>query len=126
MPATAGDVDDDVDGLGDERPRRIHGHFENQLLQAQQRAQCGAGMDGGDAAGMASAPHLDEIQRLATTYLADHHAVGAQPHRGAHQLGHRHDAGTRAQRHVVACRALQFDGVFEHQYAVARGGDFRE
>src|SRR5256885_8796376 len=38
-------------------------HFENQLLQAQQCAQRGAGVDRGDAARMAGAPHLDEIQR---------------------------------------------------------------
>src|SRR3546814_2597561 len=39
LAATPGDVDDDVDGLGDQRARRIHRHFQNQLLQAQQRSE---------------------------------------------------------------------------------------
>ena len=50
-------------------------------------------------------------------------AIRAQPHRGAHQFLHRHHACVGAQRHMVTGRALQFDGVFEHQYAVAGGGD---
>ncbi|KEH08428.1 hypothetical protein GY14_20275 [Delftia tsuruhatensis] len=116
-------MDHHVDRLGDQRTRRVHRHFENQLLQAQQRAERGAGVDRGDTARMAGAPHLDEIQRLGAAHLADDDAIRPQAHGRPHQFGHGHDAGARAQRHMVAGRALQLDGVFEHQYAVARGGD---
>ncbi|CRO25462.1 hypothetical protein PAERUG_P3_North_West_16_VIM_2_07_06_05747 [Pseudomonas aeruginosa] len=83
-------------------------------------------MDRGDPAGVARSPHLDEIQRLGAAHLANHHAIRPQPHGRAHQLGHRHHARARAQRNVVAGRALQLHRVFEHQHAVARGGDFGE
>ena len=123
LAATTGDVDDDVDRFGDQRPRRIHRHFENQLFEAQQRAQRGTGVDRGDATRMPRAPHFDEIEGFAAAHFADDHAVGAQAHRGAHQLGHGHHAGAGAQRHMIAGRALQLDGVFEHQHAVAGGDD---
>ena len=81
-------------------------------------------MDSCDAARMASAPYLDEIQCLGAAHFADHDAIRAQAHGRAHQLGHGHHACARAQRNVVAGRALQLHRVFEHQHAVARRGDF--
>jgi hypothetical protein len=57
----------------------------------------GTGVDGGDAAGMAGAPDLHQVQRFAAAHFADDHAVGAQAHRGAHQLGHGHDAFARVR-----------------------------
>ena len=83
-------------------------------------------MDGGNAAGVAGAPDLHQVQGFAATHFADDHAVRPQAHRGPHQLGHRHDASAGAQRHMVAGCALQLDGVFEHKHAVARGGDLRK
>ncbi len=68
-------------------------------------------------------PHTLMRSGFAAAHLADDHAVRPQAHRGPHQLGHGDDAGAGAQRHMVAGRALQLDGVFEHQHAVACGGD---
>src|SRR3546814_15567344 len=78
LASAPGDVDHYVDRLGDQRARRVHGHFENQLLQAQQRTQRGTAVDRGDAAGVARAPHLDEIQRLGAAHLADDDTIRAQ------------------------------------------------
>src|SRR5690606_36508079 len=77
LATATGDVDDDIDRLGDQRTRRVHRYFENQLLQAQQCAQCGTGMNGGNASGVPCTPDLDEIQCLATAHLANDYAVGA-------------------------------------------------
>src|SRR3546814_10568746 len=44
---------DDVDGLGNQRARRLAGGFERELFQAQQRAVGGIGVQRGDAARMA-------------------------------------------------------------------------
>ncbi len=75
-----GDVNHNVDRLRDQRTGWIHRHFENQLLQAQQRAERGAGMDRGDTARMTGAPHLDEIQRLGAAHLADDDTIRPQAH----------------------------------------------
>ena len=83
-------------------------------------------MDGRDASRMAGAPSLEQIERFGATHLADDDAVRPQPQGRAHQLGHGHDTGTGAQRHVVLCRALQLHRVFEHDHAVAGGGDLVE
>ena len=77
LASAPSDMDDHIDRFRDQRTGRVHRHFENQLLQAQQRAQCGAGVDGRDAAWMAGAPHLDEIQCLGATHLADDHATSS-------------------------------------------------
>src|SRR3546814_7920898 len=84
LASAPGDVDHYVDRLGDQRARRVHGHFENQLLQAQQRTQRGTAVDRGDAAGVARAPHLDEIQRLGAAHLADDDTIRAQEIGRAH------------------------------------------
>ena len=83
-------------------------------------------MDGGDAARMAGAPGLEQIQRLASANLADDDAVGAQAQSRTHELGHGNDAGARAQRNVVVGRALEFHRVFENDYAVAGERDLGE
>src|SRR3546814_13669143 len=75
LASAPGDVDHYVDRLGDQRARRVHGHFENQLLKAQQSTQRGTAVDRGDAAGVARAPQLDEIQRLGDAQLDGKRAV---------------------------------------------------
>ncbi|MDT4850629.1 hypothetical protein FQZ97_847820 [compost metagenome] len=79
-------------------------------------------MNGGDTAGMAGAPGLDQVQRLAAAHLADHHAVWAQAQRAAHQVGHGHHARFGAQSDVIEGRTLQLDRVLQHQHAVAAAG----
>src|SRR3989344_3549976 len=76
--AAPGDEDNDIHRLGDQRARRRQSDFEDQLFQAQQRTVGGTGVDGGDAAGMPSAPDLDEVQRFTAAHLTDYHAVGPQ------------------------------------------------
>ncbi len=41
----------------------------------------GPGVDGADAAGMAGAPGLEEVERLSAAHLADRYAVGPQAQR---------------------------------------------
>ena len=56
------------------------------------RSQRGARVDRADAAGMASAPRLQQVQRLGAAHLADRDAVGPQAQRGADQIGQRGNA----------------------------------
>ena len=83
-------------------------------------------MDGADAAGMAGAPSLQEVERFRAAHLADRDAVGPQPQRRAHQVGQRRDAVLGAQRHEVRRRALQLAGILDQHDAVGRLGDFGE
>src|SRR5689334_10296780 len=55
---------DEVDGLGDERARHGDDGFLDELLEAAQRADRGACVDGADPAGMPGAPSLQEVERL--------------------------------------------------------------
>src|SRR5450755_2788139 len=48
--AAAGDVDDDVDRLCDQRPRYGNRRFEDQLFEPDQRTLRRAGVDGGNTA----------------------------------------------------------------------------
>ena len=70
-------------------------------------------MNGADAAGMAGAPDLHQIQRFAAAHFAHDHAIRAQPHRGAHQFGHGHDAGARAQRLFGIFQRMHRESEFE-------------
>ncbi|MCY1453559.1 hypothetical protein D9M71_705620 [compost metagenome] len=81
-------------------------------------------MNGGDAARVAGAPGLDQVQRLAAPYLANHHPIGAQAQRGAHQVSHAHHTRLGTQGDVIEGRALQLDRVLEYQHAVTRAGHF--
>ncbi len=83
-------------------------------------------MDGRNTAGMSGAPGLEQVERFPAADFADDHAVGSQAQGRAHELGHADNAGAGAQRHVIACRALQLDGVFENDDAVAGAGDLGE
>ena len=122
----AGEHRDDVDGLGDQGARNGDDGFLDELLEPAQRADAGAGVDGADAAGMAGAPGLEEIERLGAAHLADRDAVGAQAQRGAHEIGERDDAVLGAQRDQVGRLALKLAGIFDQHDAVGGLGDFGE
>ena len=124
--AAAGEHGDDVDGLGDQRARHGDDGFLDELLEAAQRAERGAGVDGADAAGMAGAPGLQQVERLGAAHLADRNAVGAQAQRRAHEIGERGDAVLGAQRHEVRRGALQLARVLDQHDAVVGLGDFGE
>src|SRR3546814_20566897 len=81
-----------VDGLADQRAGHGHDGFLDELLHPAQRAERRAGVNGADAAGMAGAPGLEEVERLGATHLADWDAVGAQAQWAPHQIGTRVDA----------------------------------
>jgi hypothetical protein len=49
-------------------------------------------VDGADAAGMAGAPGLEEVQRLSAAHLADRDAVGPEAERGADKVREGGDA----------------------------------
>ena len=78
----------------------------------------GAGVDGADAAGMAGAPGLQEIERLGAAHLADRDAVGAQAQRGADEIGERGDAVLGAHGDEVGRGALQLARVLDQDDAV--------
>ena len=80
-------------------------------------------MDGADAAGMAGAPGLEQVERFGAAHLADRDAVGTQPQRGANEVGERGDAVLGAQRHEVGRGALQLARVLDQDDAVAGLGD---
>ena len=121
--AAAGEDGDQVDGLGDQRARHGDDGFLDELLEAAQRAERRTGVERADAAGMAGAPGLQEIERLGATHLADRDAVGTQPQRGAHEIGQRGHAVLGAQRHEVRRLALQLAGILDQHDAVAGLGD---
>ncbi len=77
-------------------------------------------MDGADAARMAGAPGLQEVERLGTADLADRDAVGAQAQRRADEIGERGDTVRCPQRHQVQRRALQLAGVLDQNDSIAR------
>src|SRR5260370_24155034 len=87
LSAAPGQHGDQIDGLGDQRPRDGHDGLLHQLFETSQRADGGRRMDRADAARMSPAPPLQQIQRLATPYLADRDAIGPEPQRGAHEIG---------------------------------------
>ena len=77
--AAAAQHRDEIDGLGDQRPGDGDDGFLDELFEAAHRAERGAGVDRADAAGMAGAPRLQEVQRLRAAHLADRDAIGPQP-----------------------------------------------
>jgi len=52
----AGEDGDHIDGLRDQRARHSDDGFLDKLFEAAKRAECGAGMNGADAPGMAGTP----------------------------------------------------------------------
>src|SRR3546814_4338386 len=69
LAAAAGQDDDDVDRLGDQRARDMRYGFKDQLLEPVQRGACRSGMDRADAAGMAGAPRLEQIERFGAAHF---------------------------------------------------------
>ena len=112
-----------IDGLGDQRARHRDDGFLDELLQPPQRANGGAGVQRADAAGMAGAPGLEEVERLGAADLADRDAVGPQPERGADEIGQRGRVILGAQRNEVWRGALQLARILDQHHAVAGLGD---
>jgi hypothetical protein len=83
-------------------------------------------MDGADAAGVAGAPGLEEVERLGAAHLADGDAVGAQPERAADEFGERGDAVLGAQRDQVRRAALEFARVLDQHDPTALARDLGE
>ena len=79
-----------------------------------------------DAAGMAGAPGLQQIERLRAAHLADRDAVGPQAQRRADEIGERGRAVLGAQRHEVRRGALQLARILDQHDAVAGLGDLGE
>jgi hypothetical protein len=73
----------------------------------------GTGVDGPDAAGMAGAPGLQQIERFGAAHLADRNAVRAQAQRGADEIGERGDAVLGAHGDKVGRGALQLARIFD-------------
>ena len=124
--AAAGEHGDEIDRLGDQRARDGDDGFLDQLLEPAERAECRAGMDGADAAGMAGAPGFQEIERLCSAHLADRDAIRSEAKGRADEIGERGDAILGAQRNQVWCLALKLAGVFDQDHAVGGLGDFGE
>src|SRR3546814_6181080 len=78
LAAAAGQDDDDVDRLGDQRARDMRYGLKDQLLEPVQRGACRSGMDRADAAGMAGAPRLEQIELIGAAHFADRDAIGTQ------------------------------------------------
>ena len=55
---------DEIDGLGDQRARNGDDGFLDELLEATQRADAGASVDGAYAAGVAGAPGFEQVERF--------------------------------------------------------------
>src|SRR5450432_330073 len=77
--AAAGDVDDDVHRLRDQRSWHGDRSFEDQLFEPDQGAFRRAGVDGGDATRMPGSPRLEQIERLAAADFANDDTIRSQP-----------------------------------------------
>src|SRR3546814_18763021 len=79
--AAAAEHRDEIDGLGDQRAGDRDDGFLNELLEAAQRAERGAGVDGADAARVARPPRLEQIQRLGAAHLYDRNTIRSEERR---------------------------------------------
>ncbi len=80
-------------------------------------------MDRADAARVARAPGLEQVERLGPANLADRDAVGPQTERGTDELRQRRDAILGSERHQVRRGALQLARVLDQHDAIAGLGD---
>ena len=82
-PATtiADENRDEVDRLGEQRPRHCDDGFLDELLHAAHRAERGAGVDRADTSRVAGSPGFQQIERLCTAHLTDWDAIGPKPQR---------------------------------------------
>src|SRR3546814_16343411 len=72
--------------------------FRSHAAERAERAAC---VDRADAARMAGAPGLEQVERLGTAHLADRDAVGAQPQGRADKIGERSDPVLGAHRDEI-------------------------
>ena len=98
----------------------------DQLLQAPQRADRRAGVEGADAAGMSGAPGFQKIERFRSAHLADRDAVRPKSQGRADKIGERGCAVLGAKRNEVRSGALQFARVLDQDHPVAGLGDLGE
>ena len=69
---------------------------------------------------------FEKIERFGAADFADRDAVGAQPKRGAHEIGQRGDAVLGAERHEIRRQALQLAGILDQHDAIGGFGDLGE
>ena len=124
--AATGKDGDDVDGFRDQGTRDGDDGFLDELLEPAQCSERGAGMDGADAARMACAPGLEQIESLGAAHLADRNAIGPQAQRRTDQIRQRDHAVLGAQRHEIRRLALKFSRVFDENDPIRGLGDFRQ
>ena len=117
IDTASGDEDDEVDRLGDKLARHGNDRFLAELLDPIERGLSAVGVDRRDPARVPGVPSLEHVERLGAADFADDDPVGAESHRRAHQLGHRHVRRARAQRHRVGQRALQLARILDQDDA---------
>ncbi|MGY3547433.1 hypothetical protein ACVW0W_003200 [Bradyrhizobium sp. USDA 4469] len=86
ISATHHQYRDDVDGLGDKGTRNRDDGFLNELVEPPQRTERAARMNGADAARMAGAPGLEQIECFGTANFANRNTVRTQSQRGANDV----------------------------------------
>src|SRR6185369_7180078 len=90
------DKDDHIDGLCDEASWHAGDSFLDELLQSIECSQRRIGMQGGDAAGMASVPGFQHVERFDAADLAHDDPVWSQPQRRTDEIRKSDDAGPRS------------------------------
>ena len=125
--AATGDVDDQVDGLGDEAALGGGAALHGELIEAGEGGGGGVGVDGGDAAGVSGVPGLQEVESLGAADLADDDAVGSEPEGEADERGER-ERRRGAEEDGVGRVELELRHLFEDDEAVGagEGGDLAE
>lgn len=113
LHAPSGQDGDHVDRLCNQRAGHGDDDLLDQLLHAVQGTYGGARMQRADAAGMACAPCLEQIQCLGTAHLTNRDTIRPQAQGRAHQFGQGHDAVARTERDKVGRSTLQFARIFD-------------
>jgi len=81
LGAAAGEHRDQIDRLGDQRPRHRDHRFLDQLLEPAQCSERGARMDGADATRMSGAPGFEQVESLSTAHFPDWNAIRSKTQR---------------------------------------------
>lgn len=103
LRATTSEDSDEVDGLGDQRPWDGDDGFLDELLEAAQRTDPCAGMDGADAARVTGPPGLEQVESFGAATSPTWNAVWSQSQRGPHQIRQGGDTVFGAHGDEVGC-----------------------
>src|SRR5690606_16311183 len=131
--AEAADLHDHVDGARDLLADGLHGELdaghEHHRLEAGHGVAGGVGVQRGQRPGVAGVHGLEHVERLATTALTDHDAVGPHAQGRAHQVADRDLAPALAvawaglHAHDVLLAHLELDDVLDRDDPVAVGDE---